>query len=138
MKSDIGINDISSKLVLLTLAFPRLKIIWSSNPYETVNIFEDLKKLHSEPDADTAMAVGMEEGEEINSAYNLTSQDFLRALPGINSKNYKCVMQKVYNLKELSQMSLKSLQNLIGKDNGKQLHDFFCRDAKDEVPSEDE
>ena len=36
-------NDISSKLVLLTITFPRLKIIWSSNPIATVEIFQDLK-----------------------------------------------------------------------------------------------
>jgi len=36
-------NDISSKLVLLTITFPRLRIIWSSNPIATVEIFQDLK-----------------------------------------------------------------------------------------------
>ena len=43
MKADIGVTDLSSKLVLLTLAFPRLAIIWSSSPHATVEIFEDLK-----------------------------------------------------------------------------------------------
>lgn len=42
-RPDIGMNDISSKLVLLTITFPRLKIIWSSNPIATVEIFQDLK-----------------------------------------------------------------------------------------------
>lgn len=43
MKENIRVTDISSKLVLLTLAFPKLRIIWSSSPHETAKIFLDLK-----------------------------------------------------------------------------------------------
>jgi len=42
--------DLQSKLVLLTLAFPRLRIIWSSSPYQTAEIFSELKKQQDEPD----------------------------------------------------------------------------------------
>ncbi|KAG9288310.1 hypothetical protein G9A89_021341 [Geosiphon pyriformis] len=130
IRSDIGANDLSSKLVLLTLAFPRLKIIWSSSPYETVKIFKDLKQSHDEPDTDKAMAIGLEEGEQIESAYNLSPQDFLRALPGITSKNYKRVMSQVENIKELSEMPPKDLQTLIGQENGKELYEFFRKDVR--------
>lgn len=43
-------TDVQSKLVMLTIAFPRLKIIWSSSPYQTAEIFEELKKNQDEPD----------------------------------------------------------------------------------------
>lgn len=43
MKESIRATDISAKLVLLTLAFPKLRIIWSSSPHETAKIFEELK-----------------------------------------------------------------------------------------------
>lgn len=43
MKDTIVLSDLSSKLVLLTLTFPKLKIIWSSSPHETAAIFEELK-----------------------------------------------------------------------------------------------
>ncbi|CAG8504551.1 10589_t:CDS:10 [Paraglomus brasilianum] len=131
MKADIGVTDLSSKLVLLTLAFPRLAIIWSSSPYATVEIFEDLKKSHEEPDAEKAMAIGVEEGEETDSMYNANSQDVLRALPGITSKNYKRVMTQVENLKELSEMTLEQCQKLIGDNNGKMLYEFFRNNVKD-------
>ncbi|CAJ0752338.1 19747_t:CDS:10 [Entrophospora sp. SA101] len=129
LRTEIGMNDISSKLALLTLTFPQLKIIWSSSPYATVDIFEDLKQLEDEPDQEKAQSIGLDDNEEINSIYNISPQDFLRALPGITTRNYKTVMAKVHNLKELSQMSLVELQVLIGKDNGKTLYEFFKKDA---------
>src|SRR6266536_308490 len=44
LKNADNTSDLQSKLVLLTIAFPRLKIIWSSSPYQTAEIFEELKK----------------------------------------------------------------------------------------------
>ncbi|KAF9283234.1 hypothetical protein BGZ74_001972, partial [Mortierella antarctica] len=43
IRADISVTEISSKLVLLTLAFPTLRLIWSSSVHATVEIFEDLK-----------------------------------------------------------------------------------------------
>jgi DNA excision repair protein ERCC-4 len=51
-------TSIQSKLVLLTLAFPRLRIIWSSSPYATAEIFADLKKDSPQPDPEKAALVG--------------------------------------------------------------------------------
>ncbi|KAK9768075.1 DNA repair protein RAD16, variant 2 [Basidiobolus ranarum] len=125
MKSDIGLNDLSSKLVLLTIHFPKLRIIWSSSPHATAKIFEDLKKNHEEPDMHKAMTVGVESAAELNSSYSITPQDILRSLPGITSKNYRFVMSQVENVQELSDMSLGSLQKLIGDGPGKDLYNFF-------------
>ena len=54
-------KDLQSKLVLLTLAFPRLKVIWSSTPYQTAEIFEELKKNQEEPDPIQAVQTGLSE-----------------------------------------------------------------------------
>jgi len=141
IRSDIGMNDISSKLVLLTITFPRLKIIWSSNPIVTVEIFQDLKKLEEEPNLETAQMIGLDDGEiddsaitsnAIESDYNVVPQEFLRSLPGVTTKNYKYIMSKVENLKELSQLSKNELQNMIGNDNGNQLFEFLNKDVKEE------
>jgi DNA excision repair protein ERCC-4 len=43
MNQNVRESDLSSKLVLLTLSFPKLRIIWSSNPNETATVFEELK-----------------------------------------------------------------------------------------------
>ncbi|KAI9846050.1 MAG: hypothetical protein M1838_001412 [Thelocarpon superellum] len=53
-------NDVQSKLVLLTLAFPRLKVVWSSSPYQTALIFSDLKKSALEPDPIRAVQIGLQ------------------------------------------------------------------------------
>lgn len=34
---------ITSKLQLLTLHFPRLKLVWSPGPHATAQLFEELK-----------------------------------------------------------------------------------------------
>ncbi|CAG8763405.1 23191_t:CDS:10 [Gigaspora margarita] len=128
LKSDININDISSKLVMLTLTFPRVKIIWSSSPHATVQIFEDLKESRDEPELETAQSIGVE--NEDFPDYNLSPQDILRALPGITAKNYKHVMSKVENLRELTELSLRELQILIGVENGKTLYEFLERNVK--------
>ncbi|CAG8468790.1 14528_t:CDS:10 [Cetraspora pellucida] len=127
LKSDINIHDISSKLVMLTLTFPRVKIIWSSSPHATVQIFEDLKESRDQPDLETAQSIGVE-NEDITD-YNLSPQDILRALPGITAKNYKHIMSKVENLRELTELSLRELQILIGAENGKTLYEFLERNS---------
>lgn len=47
--STIFPHHITSKLVLLTRAFPNLRIIWSSSPSETAQIFKELKEGNPEP-----------------------------------------------------------------------------------------
>jgi DNA excision repair protein ERCC-4 len=83
-------TDLHSKLVLLTITFPRLRIIWSSSPYATSDIFEDLKINRDEPDAATAGSIGATEagdrpGEEREATVNQTPQELLRSMPGVVS-----------------------------------------------------
>ncbi|KAI9601107.1 hypothetical protein H4Q26_000908 [Puccinia striiformis f. sp. tritici PST-130] len=54
-------SDLQAKLVLLTLTFKKLRLIWSSSPTATAEIFRDLKLTHPEPDAETASMIGMDE-----------------------------------------------------------------------------
>ncbi|KAF9585211.1 hypothetical protein BGW38_003399 [Lunasporangiospora selenospora] len=130
IKSEISISEISSKLVLLTLAFPTLQLIWSSSVHATVEIFEDLKRSEEEPDAQKAQAVGVDPEQEIDSAYNLTPQDILRSLPGITSGNYKHVMSSVENLRELASLDIGRLTKILGEEPAKQLWAFFHKDSR--------
>jgi DNA excision repair protein ERCC-4 len=63
MSGTINQTDLQSKLVLLILSFPRLKIIWSLSPYFTAEVLEELKKNHKEPDPFTAVTVGLDPSE---------------------------------------------------------------------------
>src|SRR5438046_1424777 len=89
-------SDLQSKLVLLTLAFPRLKIIWSSSPYQTAEIFEELKKNQEEPDPIKAVSVGLADGEEpTDQTFNQTPLEMLQAVPGVSAKSARTLVLEV-------------------------------------------
>lgn len=52
-------NNIISKLSLLVLHFPRLRIIWSRSLHATAEIFTALKANQDEPDEAKAIRVGV-------------------------------------------------------------------------------
>lgn len=81
----ISEHEIQSKLVLLTLTFPRLRIIWSSSPLATADIVADLKNNHAEPSVEKAILVGQgDEGTEGDaSGSNGAAVELLRLIPGI-------------------------------------------------------
>ncbi|KAI9337340.1 hypothetical protein BD770DRAFT_422590 [Pilaira anomala] len=127
MKENIRVTDISSKLVLLTLAFPKLRIIWSSSPHETAKIFLDLKvnkKTEEEPDSKKATSMGAD-GEDGETIYNMTPQDILRSMPGVTSSNYKHIMNQVQDLDELMHLSQKRINDMIGEGHGRKLYQFI-------------
>lgn len=43
LSKDLQSTDITSKLQLLTLHFPKLKIVWSPSPYATAQLFQEIK-----------------------------------------------------------------------------------------------
>ncbi|XP_055603045.1 DNA repair endonuclease XPF [Uranotaenia lowii] len=110
--------DITQKLQLLTLHFPKLKLVWSPSPYATAQLFEELKQGKQEPDPDVAAAVGSDEAsneiENLSDRTNPNIYDFLLKLPGINSKNIAKVMKRCKNLKELLKKSQEELNELLG------------------------
>ncbi|KNC97326.1 DNA repair protein (rad1) [Spizellomyces punctatus DAOM BR117] len=132
IRGEIDARDVGSRLALLCLHFPKLRIVWSSSAAATAEIVEDLKKNQEEPSMDDAMAVGVDNPETIDSAFNITPSDVLRSLPGITSKNYRYVMSKVQNLRELSEMPLERCQQLLGQEFGKMLYAFFRKNPKEE------
>lgn len=62
---DVTPNSIISKLSLLALHFPRLRIIWSRSLHATAEIFASLKANQDEPDETKAMRVGVPSEEGI-------------------------------------------------------------------------
>lgn len=127
--------DLQGKLVMLTLAFPRLRIIWSSSPFQTAEIFAELKKQADEPDPLKAVQIGLDPnqlGDEMRS-FNQTSQDMLRALPGVNENVVTTLMLKVENIAELANMNEREVCGLVGTDIGRRIHRFFDRSVYEEV-----
>ncbi|KAF9441286.1 hypothetical protein P691DRAFT_684433 [Macrolepiota fuliginosa MF-IS2] len=118
---------IQSKLVLLTLTFPRLRIIWSSSPYATAEIFTDLKLNQPEPDIVRAVLIGADGDPEAGMGVNAVAEELLRALPGMGSGSGAAVaiMKKCKSVKELCELSEEDVKVLVGVGSGKVLYEFL-------------
>mmetsp|Transcript_43946 Transcript_43946/g.71489 ORF Transcript_43946/g.71489 Transcript_43946/m.71489 type:complete len:334 (+) Transcript_43946:133-1134(+) len=125
---EISISNIISKLVLLTLHFPRLRILWSRSPHSTADMFLEIKKLAGEqPDPEKAVVVGLEDSTDADGQpeNSMVGVDILRKLPGVTEKNYFAVAAKCKSLHDLSLMSLPELTNILGPSSAKQLYEFI-------------
>ncbi|KAG1841602.1 hypothetical protein C8R48DRAFT_738799 [Suillus tomentosus] len=125
--SDRAPPSIQSKLVLLMLHFPRVRIIWSSSPYGTVDIFNDLKANAFEPDPNRAIAIGAEEDTEAGAGINAAAEELLRCLPGVTAKNVQYVMNRVGSVRELCELDRKGVQDILGVEPGNTCYDFMHR-----------
>lgn len=138
-KNDDGtyiITSVQSKLVLLTLTFPRLRILWSSSPFATADMFTDLKSDSAEPDPARAVAIGAEEDPNAGAGVNAAAEELLRTLPGITAKNVKHVMSRVASVRALCELGLKEVQEILGAEPGKACYDFLHKgDRKGSVVS---
>lgn len=130
----MGTPDLQSKIVMLTLHFPKLRIIWSSSPYQTAEIFDELKKQQEEPDPYTAVKIGLEAGEdpETGRTYNQDPMDMIRNVPGVTEKNLVTLSLNVGSVRELSNMDEDDICRLLGREAGRQIWRFFNRDVVDD------
>ncbi|KAI5960873.1 rad16 [Candida theae] len=142
-------HSLQSQILSLLYSFPKLKIIWSSSPYETAQIFLELKANQDEPDVGMALDKGVnknllvEGGVGVNSdidavggvggggvgpaVLNDDPIDFLRSVPGINNSNMYKIVRRVENIAELVKLSQDELIDLIGAENGRKAYNFFNR-----------
>ena len=132
-------TDLQSKLVLLTLAFPRLKVIWSSSPYQTALIFQELKKSMEEPDPIKAVQVGLQRGDGGGGdpgggggegrIYSNVPREMLRCIPGVTEKVADRLVMEVGSLYELAcDWGEEELAELAGKEVARQVTRFLSRD----------
>lgn len=105
--------DITQKLQLLTIHFPKLRLVWSPSPYATAQLFDELKHGKPEPDPTKAAGLGSDETtkelDTIVDKLNTNIYDFLLKLPGITTRNIAKIMTSVKNLKELLKLNEVSL-----------------------------
>ncbi|XP_068669704.1 DNA repair endonuclease UVH1-like [Aristolochia californica] len=132
---DVSPTNIISKLSLLVMHFPRLRLVWSRSLHATAEIFTSLKANQDEPDESKAMRVGVptEDGiveDDVRSEnYNTTAVEFLRRLPGVTDSNYRAIMDGCNSLAELALLPVEKLGELMGGQKAaRTLRDFL--DAK--------
>ena len=124
--SDISIVATGSKIALLTLHFPRLRLVWSRSQRATAEIFEALKVHHEEPRPDEAAAVGSRAAADEGLPQNEAAVAFLKKLPGVTEANHRAVMREAGSLTGLPGLPLGALQRATGgRKSGQALHDFL-------------
>ncbi|KAL4235664.1 DNA repair endonuclease XPF [Mactra antiquata] len=129
MSSDVSMQETTTRLSLLTLHFPKLRILWCQSPYATAELFEELKTGREQPVASEAMSKGSSGDTELSDRYNHSPQDMLLRMPGVNSRNYRSIMNKVENLVELSALSEEELNTIMmNSQHAKQLWNFLHRE----------
>ncbi|RKU39790.1 hypothetical protein DL546_000249 [Coniochaeta pulveracea] len=128
-------TDLQSKIVLLTLAFPKLRIIWSSSPYETAEIFERLKAQEPEPDPIAAVQAGLdrESMKAEEQAFNTEPQEMLGVVPGITPKNITNLVLETENVGEVANMTIEELEPHVGKEAARQVYGFFNKDLLEDA-----
>ena len=138
--SDIRTDGVCSKMSLLILHFPRLRLLWSRSPHETVKVFKALKINHNEPDVDRAIDVGSNESldsllgsntkgsehdDDDENEINEAARDMLLRLPGVTINNARKIMKECDSIAELADMPRDDLKKLVGPLTGQKLFTFF-------------
>lgn len=143
-------------LVLLTLSFPRVKIIWSSSPYQTAEIFAELKKNNPEPDPVRSVQIGLDFDISSSAAaaaesssgggalgqataaaiehrtFNQLPQDMLSAVPGVNPQALERLVLETGNIHQVANMGVEELDPLVGREVARKIVGFFRRSVFEE------
>lgn len=133
---DIRTDSISSKLCLLVMHFPQLRLLWSREPHETLKLFKALKQNHEEVNVAKAIEYGrMESLDEslgiasdvttIQNELNEAARDMLLRIPGININNARKVMSVCDSMAEFVDMPREDLKQLLGPITGQKVFTFF-------------
>ena len=72
-----------------------------------------------------AITVGADDDPDVGAGVNAAAEELLRSIPGINAQNVKVVMNRVGNIRELCELSLKQVQAIIGDEAGKACWQFM-------------
>ncbi|OAA62497.1 DNA repair nuclease, XPF-type/Helicase [Niveomyces insectorum RCEF 264] len=131
-------TDLQSKIVLLTLAFPRLRILWASSPYETAEIFERLKAQEPEPDPVAAVRAGLDpHARADDQPFNTEPQEMLAAVPGVTPKNIHRLLATTESIAAVATMDAAALEPLVGREAARQIEGFFKKDILEEAGDDD-
>ncbi|KAI4498440.1 hypothetical protein M0802_006375 [Mischocyttarus mexicanus] len=125
MGKDVNSFAVTSKLQLLTLHFPKLKLVWSQSPHASAQLFEELKSGRDQPSAEKAVTVGVDENAEdtqlMFQKYNPHIQDFIAKLPGVHSKNLCAILNKGKSLSNLIKLTEDELVEIVGNRSDAQM-----------------
>lgn len=126
VKTTVDAYDSLPKLILLTITFPQLSVIWSPSPTFSAEMFEYLKIDREQPNADQALRMSEEQlPVETNvDKYDLETKEFLLCLPGVNFHNVYRLMSKCLCILDLLKKSQQELTGILESEtNSKVLYE---------------
>ncbi|XP_013183116.1 DNA repair endonuclease XPF [Amyelois transitella] len=133
VSSDMSGADVQQKLQLLTIHFPRLKLVWSPSPYATAELFYELKQNRKNPNIAEALALsGDHTAEDMHyERYNISVHDFVQKLPGVTSKNITRIMNRGVSLDHLITLSKEEIAKITeNKNEADTLYSILHIEAK--------
>ncbi|XP_067940191.1 DNA repair endonuclease XPF-like [Watersipora subatra] len=113
IQQEISINDIQSRLALLTLHFPKLRLLWCQSSNSTAKLFRELKRGATQPDVDKALTITSKDAMNKDLKYNVVAHDSLLKLPSISVKNVSLLADKVRDIKNLAAMDKEALGTVL-------------------------
>jgi DNA excision repair protein ERCC-4 len=135
----ISQNALSSKLALLVLQFPKLRIFWSRDTAQSVNFCVALRKggaiQAGGPNLERIMASGVNNvrKEQEDGIVDATPRILLSRLPGVFAGNIDATAAKAKTLQELlTKFDKKEYAAVMGAQNAKKLEAFIKRRYKED------
>jgi DNA excision repair protein ERCC-4 len=130
-------RGLQSDLTLLSLHFPKLRILWSPSAHASAKLFAQLKSQQAQPDP--AVAMGLDDDQFLKPAlaaaniqrravaWHPIASDVLQRLPGCQSEvTARYLMRQARDLVSLGELSLDRLKEIMGHaDRAQELHEFL-------------
>ncbi|KAL7674295.1 hypothetical protein ACOME3_000573 [Neoechinorhynchus agilis] len=114
-----------SKLALLTLHFPKLRILWCPTPKSSAEMIHELKLNRDQPNLEQAMAIRNDMSVD-ETKYSELCQDLLLRVPGISFKNCRKVMDHVDSFMDMADLNLERLTEILeNAKSANQIYAFF-------------
>ncbi len=130
IRDDFSTKNIATKLSMLILHFPRLRILWSRSPLQTVHLFEKLTKDCPPVNIEKALSGGSmgTAAEELQDVgLNQISIDFLLKLPGVNERNFRALLRETSCVSGIQKVERDRLNDAMGKRNAERLRKFLVQ-----------
>jgi len=145
----VDFKDPRCKLTVLLMGFPSLRLVWSSSPHHTVDLFKMLREGHPFPDQEVAVSLRTDEEGGVGAAgnpsefvkntaaaaaaaaaattihENYAAIDILKKLPGVTTPMIKPLTLAYPSLAALARAPLEGLVKVLGAVKGSQLHAFL-------------
>lgn len=120
---------VQSKLLLLTLHCPTLRILWSPSPDLSSKLFFELKKDKPDPDVELISTITSYETSDCVNVSTNRSYDHLLRLSGVTNKNAPKIAKKAENFYQISRLTLEEMKDLLN-DDGEKIYQLFNTEIK--------